>query len=107
MTSNVINVLVPRTVKPGTTIDISVQVDATLSAPITMPVVKNTIDLYTTDWSGSGQGIILNEDGSLHSSVHPASRGSMVSLFGTGEGALTPQLPEGALVISTLIRDVG
>lgn len=43
----------------------------------------------------------MNQDGTYNSKSHPAARGSVVSLFGTGEGATTPALPDGALVIST------
>ena len=101
MTSNVINVLVPYSVTPGNAVQVRVQVDDTVSSPVTMLVVATIPDLYTMDESGSGPGIILNEDGSLNSSTHPALRGSVVALYGTGEGVLSPQLPKGALVIST------
>jgi uncharacterized protein (TIGR03437 family) len=37
-----------------------------------------------------GQSLALNQDGSLNSSEHPAARGSIVSLFLTGEG-LSPE----------------
>jgi uncharacterized protein (TIGR03437 family) len=101
ITPNLINVLVPYTVTPGGRVQVRVQVDATVSSPVTMPVVATIPDLYTTDESGSGPGIILNEDASVNSSMHPAPRGSLVALYGTGEGVLSPQLPTGALVIST------
>src|SRR6185295_18725133 len=67
MTPNLINVLVPSA-KPGTSVQVRVQVDASVSAPVTMPVVATVPDLYTADASGSGQGIFLNEDGSINSS---------------------------------------
>ena len=37
----------------------------------------------------------------MNSRANPASRGSSITLFGTGEGVTTPPLPDGALVIST------
>jgi uncharacterized protein (TIGR03437 family) len=100
MTPNLINVLVPYSPLGGT-VQVRVQVDDTVSSPVVMPVVARIPDLYTMDESGSGPGIILNEDGSLNSSANPAPRGSVVALYGTGEGVLSPQLPKGALVIST------
>ena len=101
MTPNLINVLAPYYLTPGSTVQVRVQVDDTVSTPMAMPVVATIPDLYTMDESGSGPGIILNEDGSPNSSAHPASRGSVVALYGTGEGVLSPQLPPGALAIST------
>jgi uncharacterized protein (TIGR03437 family) len=66
-----------------------------------MPVAPSAFGLSTHDGSGSGQGAIFNQDGSLNSDANPAARGSIVTLFGTGEGVTTPALPDGALVIST------
>lgn len=101
MTPNLINVLVPYPATPGTSVQVRVQVDASVSAPVTMPVVATVPDLYTADASGSGQGIFINEDGSINSSKRPAPHGSVVTIYGTGEGFLSPRLPKGALVIST------
>jgi uncharacterized protein (TIGR03437 family) len=101
MTPNLINVLVPYPATPGTSVQVRVQVDASVSAPVTMLVVATVPDLYTADASGSGQGIFINEDGSINSSKHPSPHGSVVTIYGTGEGFLSPRLPKGALVIST------
>ncbi len=101
MTPNLINVLVPYFLTTGHTVQVTVQVDATVSSPVAMPVVASIPDLYTMDESGSGPGVILNQDGSLNSSTRPAPRGSVVALYGTGEDVLSPQLPQGALAIST------
>ena len=101
MTSNLINVLAPYSLTPGTGVQVRVQVDTNVSSPVIMPVVATVPDLYTADESGSGPGIFINEDGSINSSVHPAQHGSVVALYGTGAGFLSPQLPQGALVIST------
>ena len=40
-----------------------------------------------------GQAIALNEDGSFNSADQPAARGSIVTLFATGEGAMTADPP--------------
>ena len=101
MTPNLINVLAPYYLTPGSTVQVRVQVDDTVSSPVSMPVVATIPDLYMMDESGSGPGVILNEGGSLNSGVNPAPRGSIVALYGTGEGVLSPQLAQGALVIST------
>jgi uncharacterized protein (TIGR03437 family) len=45
--------------------------------------------------SGSGQGAIYNQDGSVNGSSHPAPRGSVVSLFGTGQGPVSPPVVDG------------
>src|SRR5581483_2264898 len=39
---------------------------------------------------GSGQAAVLNADGSVNSPANPAAKGSVVQIFGTGEGAISP-----------------
>jgi uncharacterized protein (TIGR03437 family) len=52
--------------------------------------------LFVTGAS-SGQAVALNQDGSANSPENPAARGSVVVLYGTGEGktnsAGNPELP--------------
>jgi uncharacterized protein (TIGR03437 family) len=100
-TPNQINVFVPYEIAGNTSVTISVSADYVGSSSITMPVAQSAFGLSTADASGSGQGAILNQDGSYNSDSNPAPVGSVVSLFGTGEGLTTPALPDGALVIST------
>jgi uncharacterized protein (TIGR03437 family) len=85
----------------STSVNVVVQVDATLSAPVSIPVASAAPGLPAADESGSGQGAIVNQDGSLNSAANPAPRGSIVSLWGTGEGTIFPFLSSGYLTIST------
>jgi uncharacterized protein (TIGR03437 family) len=107
LTSNQINVLVPPYLAnpdgsdESGPVNVTVEVDDSISAPVSVPVVASAPGLWTADSSGSGQGAILNQDGSINSSAHPAARGAIVSLFGTGDGLESPQLPVGSLVLST------
>ena len=45
--------------------------------------------------SGDGQGIILNQDGSLNGPHNPAPAGSKIQIFATGEGLLIPDGVDG------------
>jgi uncharacterized protein (TIGR03437 family) len=99
--SNQINVFVPYEIAGNTSVTIAVSADYVGSAAVKVPVAQSAFGLSTADASGSGQGAILNQDGSYNSDSNPASAGSVVSLFGTGEGLTKPALPDGALVIST------
>jgi uncharacterized protein (TIGR03437 family) len=101
MTPAQINVFVPYWVQPGKSTTVTVQTDATVSAPQQVPVADAAPGLATTDQTGSGQGAILNQDASLNFAGNPAARGSVISLFGTGEGLVAPQLLSGDLSIST------
>jgi uncharacterized protein (TIGR03437 family) len=89
---NQINVFVPYEVTPGYPVNVQVQVDNILSAPVSVPVVAAA--------PGFSQSIV-NQDGTLNSSINPAPRGSTVTFYGTGLGRMTPQLADGYLAIAT------
>jgi uncharacterized protein (TIGR03437 family) len=103
VTPNQINAFVPNTyaVPPGSSAQVQVQVDDSLSLPVSVPVIDAAPGLFTASGTGSGQGSILNQDGSINSAANPAAPGSIISIFGTGEGATNPQLATGNLVLST------
>jgi uncharacterized protein (TIGR03437 family) len=67
-----------------------VQIDsiAGVSNFITVPTADSAPGLFSANSSGTGQGAILNQDGSANSASNPASAGSTVTLFGTGGGQL-------------------
>jgi uncharacterized protein (TIGR03437 family) len=98
--ANQINVFVPYAVT-GASVSIVVDVDGTQSLPVSVPLAPSAIGLYSANGTGSGQGAIVNQDGSINGSANPAVPGSVVSLYGTGEGSISPSLPDGALVLST------
>jgi uncharacterized protein (TIGR03437 family) len=52
---------------------------------------------FTSDGSGSGQAAMLNEDASVNRESNPASRGSVVVFYGTGEGLTTPTAGDGTI----------
>jgi uncharacterized protein (TIGR03437 family) len=46
---------------------------------------------------------ILNEDGSVNSSSNAALKGSTVKIFGTGQGPVSPQVPDGEAAASEVL----
>ncbi|MEI9812937.1 MAG: hypothetical protein WDO18_09825 [Acidobacteriota bacterium] len=100
-TATQINVFVPASVAGKTEVKIAVQVDDALSPAVTLPVRDTVFGLAAADSSGRGQGAILNANGTLNSRSNPAAPGSIIVLFGTGEGPVTPQAIEGSLNITT------
>jgi uncharacterized protein (TIGR03437 family) len=67
------------------------------SAPVELAVAPSAPGLFTYDSSGSGPGAILNEDGSLNEAGNPAARGSIIVLYGTGEGQTEPAGQDGKI----------
>jgi uncharacterized protein (TIGR03437 family) len=90
ITPTQINVFVPYEV--ATPVNVQVQVDNLLSAPVSMPLAATAVGFSPS---------ILNQDGTLNTTANPAPRGSIVSFYGTGLGKMTPQLNDGSLAIST------
>jgi len=89
------NVQVPYALAGQTTTNLTVKYNGIVSAPTTLNVAPSAIGLFTHDSSGSGQGAVLNQDLSLNSLSNPAARGSVVVLYGTGEGQTNPPGVEG------------
>ena len=59
--------------------------------------------------SASGQAAALNQDGTINSTANPAPVGSIVSIYVTGLGAITPTPADGAIVqlpLPTLVNAV-
>jgi uncharacterized protein (TIGR03437 family) len=67
------------------------------SNQVTVPVVESAPGLFTANGSGTGQGAILNQDSSLNSAANPAPAGSIVVLYGTGEGLTDPPGVDGRI----------
>jgi uncharacterized protein (TIGR03437 family) len=82
----------------GAVTRIEVRFGGRSSAPFAMPVANAEPGIFSTDGSGGGSALVLNEDGSVNSSGNPAHPGSVVTLYGTGVGALTPAPRDGALL---------
>ncbi|MGD1096213.1 MAG: hypothetical protein ABSB35_30000 [Bryobacteraceae bacterium] len=55
-----------------------------------LPVVASAPGVFTVSMTGIGQGAIVNDDGSINSAANPAVRGSLVSIYATGEGQTGP-----------------
>ncbi len=103
---NQIGAIVPYEVAGKTQTSVQMQYQGKSSNTVTMPVDLAYPALLTADSSGgasvggvtdSTQGAILNQNGSVNSSANPASRGSTVVFFGTGEGMTTPAGVDGSI----------
>ncbi len=99
---NQINVVAPYSIEGRDTVSIQVEKDGVLSDPFEVPVADAHPGLFTIDSTGSGIGAILNEDGTRNTGQNPAPAGSLVTLFGTGEGATSPAGIDGLVAPMTV-----
>jgi uncharacterized protein (TIGR03437 family) len=82
--------------KRGT--QVTVRNGTNLSDPVALPVAAVGPSIFSADYTGSGQGAIVNEDGvTVNSSGAPAAKGSIVSIYATGEGQTDPGGVDGQL----------
>src|SRR5262249_11145194 len=71
--------------------EIHVEVENRRTTPITLPVASVMPGIASLDQSGSGPGMILNEDGTLNSVDIPSPPGSVIMFLVTGGGQTTPR----------------
>jgi uncharacterized protein (TIGR03437 family) len=58
--------------------------------------------IFSSLQTGNGQGAILNQNLSANSVSNPAVKGSFISIYATGEGSLTPFVPNGTIMPGVL-----
>jgi uncharacterized protein (TIGR03437 family) len=88
--ANQTNLVVPQGVSKSTLMQVTS--NAGQSAAWVLPVVGVTPGIFTVDGTGTGQGAIVNQDGTVNSAANPAARGSIVSIYMTGQGGASPAL---------------
>ena len=84
----------------GPTTQVQVRYQGQISAPVMMPVVPATPSLFTVDGTGGGNGAIVNQDGTINGGNTPAPHGSIVLLYATGAGVMTPAVDDGFITLN-------
>ena len=81
-----INALAPASLIANTITTMSIVVNGVTMAESLVPVVSAAPGIFTIA-AEAGQAAANNQDGSLNSASNPAARGSVVSLYATGQGS--------------------
>ncbi|MDR3700173.1 MAG: response regulator [Candidatus Sulfopaludibacter sp.] len=82
--------IVPFEVSQRSETQVVLEYDGARSPAVTLPVIRSAPALFTLDASGKGQAALLNETGCCNSVRNPAPRGTVVSLYATGDGQTAP-----------------
>jgi uncharacterized protein (TIGR03437 family) len=106
VSASLIGAIVPYEVAGKTQTSIQVVYQGKRTNAVSMPVDLAFPALLTLDSSGGGQGAIVNQNGTINSMTHPAPRGSIVSLFATGEGITAPTGVDGRIAVSIFPKPV-
>lgn len=94
-----VSAIVPFGIAGRASTSVVVQYLGAASTPIPLRVVDAIPGIFMLD--ASGQGAILNQNGSVNSAQNPAAAGSIVSIYATGAGQTTPPEVEGQIVNTT------
>jgi uncharacterized protein (TIGR03437 family) len=91
-----VNLVAPLAISGKTTTQVRVEVQGQATPDTTINVWNTVPGFFTKNQVGAGPAIALNEDGTLNSPENPAARGSVISLFMTGEPP-DPTLQDGQI----------
>ncbi len=94
---NQINAVVPYEIYAKTNTELKITLQQQTIAASSLTVGGAAPAIFTTDYSGVGQGAILNQDLTNNSPTNPAEKGSVVAIFATGAGQTDPPGKDGQL----------
>jgi uncharacterized protein (TIGR03437 family) len=97
-----INAIVPYTLHGRTAARVQVEIQDQLSIPIEVKVVDSAPGIFTVGGLGRGQAAALNADLTPNSPLNPAPRGSVIAIYGTGEGQTDPPGQDGRILLTDL-----
>jgi uncharacterized protein (TIGR03437 family) len=102
-----INAVVPYALHGRFSTRIQIEMaNTSFSVPVEVRVADAAPGLFTANGSGRGPAAALNADFTTNSLSNPAQRGSVISVFGTGEGQTDPQGQDGRIIITDLRRPI-
>jgi uncharacterized protein (TIGR03437 family) len=100
------NLIVPYEIADRKSANIEVVYKSVKSVPWGVPVAPAAPAIFTMNASGHGSAAALNEDNSPNSPTNPATRGSVIQVYATGEGLTNPAGVTGSITQGTLKRPI-
>lgn len=104
-----LNAIVPYEVAGQSQLLVQVVYQGVASAGIPLQVANAAPGAFTADFSGAGQVVAANQDGSINGPSNPAAPGSYVTIYFTGGGQTNPPGVTGSvtgLVLKRLAQNV-
>ena len=95
--SGQVNAVVPYEAGTSGIAKVKVAVAGVSSGEWGVPLTSAAPAIFTINASGAGAGAVLNQDSSVNSAANPAARGSVIQIFGTGQGITSPPSLTGAI----------
>jgi uncharacterized protein (TIGR03437 family) len=101
VSSGQINAIAPYEIAGRATTNLVVNVNGSASPGLPLTVIPVTPAIFTSTQTGLGACACLNQDSSVNSASNPAAPGTVVVLYGTGGGVLSPQPATGSVTPSS------
>ena len=101
VSANQINAIVPYEINGRVNTSVSVQRNGLSSPPVLYNVAATVPAIFSASQGGNGQGAILNFNNTFNSAANPAAKGTVIQIFATGEGSLTPAVLTGSVTSAT------
>jgi len=101
----------PTTLAAGATTSIKVTTASGSTSAITLPVASTNPGIFTVDVGGQGQAKAINQDGTqngdgtITGSDTAAPRGSVVAVYASGLGSVSPAIPAGTPASTTTVSN--
>jgi uncharacterized protein (TIGR03437 family) len=86
--------------------NVQVEYQSVRSDPFPFQISATAPGIFTANASGTGQASVFNQDNTVNSANNPAARGSVVTLWATGEGATDPPGVDGRPAVDVLPKPV-
>ena len=96
-TKNQVAAVVPYEIAGRESTEVQVEYKGIQSVAVSVPVLAAVPGIITINSQGTGEAVALNQDGKANSAANPAARGTIVTLYATGEGQRNPGGVTGAL----------
>ena len=96
--NTLVSVMVPYELAGRVSTAMVVTYNGAISAPLQLRVAPTAPGIYTLSQTGTGQGAILNENGTVNSPSNPEVPGHYIQIYGTGEGQTSPAGVDGLII---------
>jgi uncharacterized protein (TIGR03437 family) len=92
---NQVNAVVPFATALKSSVQFEIEVEGRRSNPTSLSVAAVAPGIFTSAYSGQGQAVVLNQDGTLNGPANPASKGSVIAFYAAGLGQTDPPGTDG------------
>lgn len=101
-----VGAIVPFGVAGRRTVEVVAEQGGQRSTPRALQVLEVAPGIFTANASGAGLASALNQDGTVNTAGNGAARGTVVTIYATGLGVLSPAVEDGEIAGPDLSRPI-